>query len=152
MLVYAKETLADTAPEAGPLLHAHWEAIALNKYFIKLNPDWNRYEELERLGVLQVFTARHEGRLVGYFVMLVVPHLHYMDHLFAHNDIIYIDPEHRKGFAAMKLIKFAEEELKKMGVSVMMVNIKRHKPFDALLARMGYNHVENIYAKRLRAE
>jgi hypothetical protein len=38
-----------------------------------------------------------------------------------------------------------------MGVSVMMVNVKRHKPFDALLERMGYNHIENIYAKRLRA-
>ena len=152
MLVYAKETLAKTAPEAGPLLHAHWEEIALNKDFIKLNPDWDRYEELERSKVLHVFTARHEGKLVGYFVMLVVPHLHYMDHLFAHNDIIYISPEHRKGFAAMRLIRFAEEHLRAMGVSVMMVNVKRHKPFDALLDRMGYNYIENIYAKRLRSE
>jgi len=75
--------------------------------------------------------------------------LHYQDHSFAHNDVIFVDPEYRKGFTAWRLIKFATEQLELAGVSVMMINIKRHKPFDKLLQRLGFTESESIYSKRL---
>jgi len=31
----------------------------------------------------------------------------------------------------------------------MMINIKRHKPFDKLLQRLGFTETESIYSKRL---
>ena len=149
MILFHVEQLKDCASEAMPLIEAHWQEIALHQDTIQLNPNWQQYFRLEEEGKLHVYTAREDDKLVGYFVMIVVPHLHYSDHSFAHNDVIYVDPEYRKGFTAWRLIKFATEQLELAGVSVMMINIKRHKPFDKLLQRLGFTETESIYSKRL---
>jgi len=149
MISYQQESLVTTKEDARPLLEKHWEEIALNKDTIKLNPDWDAYAELEDAGVLKIFTARLDGQLIGYFVVFVKEHLHYKDHLFAYNDILFLTKEYRKGFTGAKLMKFAEKCLKEDGVSVVIVNTKRHKPFDVLLNWLGYKHIENIYSKVL---
>ena len=109
------------------------------------------YADLEASGNLKIFTARDGSALVGYFVVFVRNHIHYKDHLFAHNDILFLSEPYRKGFTGIKLIKFAEECLKVDGVSVLTINTKTHKPFDGVLQRLGFNHVENIYSKLLRS-
>jgi GNAT superfamily N-acetyltransferase len=149
-ITYQQESIASCKGEVEHLLYLHWEEIALNKEVIKLNPDWDAYYELEGTGSLKIFTARFDGELVGYFVVLCRKHLHYVDHLFAFNDLIYLRKDHRKGFTGAKLMKFAEKCLREDGVSVMIVNTKRHKPFDSLLEWLGYKHTENIYSKLLR--
>jgi len=149
MITYQQESLVTTKEDARPLLEKHWEEIALNKDTIKLNPDWDAYADLEDAGVLKIFTARLDGQLIGYFVVFVKEHLHYKDHLFAYNDILFLTKEYRKGFTGAKLMKFAEKCLKEDGVSVVIVNTKRHKPFDVLLNWLGYKHIENIYSKVL---
>ena len=68
---YQQEFLSTVVEDIKPLLKEHWEEIALNKEKIKLNPDWDTYEELEHQGRLKVFTARQDGSLVGYFVIIV---------------------------------------------------------------------------------
>jgi GNAT superfamily N-acetyltransferase len=149
-ITYQQESLVTCEEDAKELLVQHWEEIALNKELIKLNPDWPAYYKLEEVGALKVFTARSEGNLVGYFVVICRPHLHYVDHVFAFNDVLYLNKSYRKGLTGAKLMKFAEKCLKEDGVSVMIVNTKRHKPFDSLLQWLGYTHVENIYSKTLR--
>lgn len=149
-ITYQQESLVTCKDDAASLLEQHWEEIALNKQTILLNPDWETYYDLEDAGFLKVFTARSEGKLVGYFVVICKNHLHYKDHVFAFNDVLYLQKEYRKGFTGAKLMKFAEKCLKEDGVSVVVVNTKRHKPFDILLSWLGYNHVENVYTKLLR--
>ena len=149
MIKYQQESLVTVKEDARPLLEKHWEEIALNKDKIKLNPDWDIYADLEDAGVLKIFTARSDGKLVGYFVVFVKAHIHYKDHLFAYNDILFLSREYRKGYTGAKLIKFAEKCLKEDGVSVVVVNTKRHKPSDVLLKWLGYKHIENIYSKVL---
>lgn len=148
MLTYAKETLAQMAHEIGPLLVDHWREVTPDQERILLEPNWPKYAELEKAGALHIFTARHDGGLVGYFVALLVPNLH-SSRMYAYNDMVYIAPEHRKGFAAHRLIRMAEAWLKEAGAAVIMVNVTRKKPFDALLQRMGYSHIENVYSKHL---
>ncbi len=148
-VVYAEETLNQAKADAIPLLIRHYEEIALNKDIIKFNPNWDMYEKYESIGALKIYTAREDGIMIGYFVVSVAPNLHYQDHIFAQNDIIYIAPEHRKGFTGWKLIKFAEEKLKEYGASILMINVKRHKPFDKLLDRLGFENIENVFSKRL---
>jgi len=150
-ITYQQEFLVTTEREARPLLEKHWEEIAINKDHIKLNPDWEAYADLEASGNLKIFTARNDGALVGYFVVFVRKHIHYKDHLFAHNDILFLSEPYRKGYTGIKLIKFAEECLKADGVSVLTINTKTHRPFDGVLQRLGFNHVENIYSKFLRS-
>lgn len=148
-MTYQQEFLAAVYIEIQKLLELHWRDIALNQSKIKLNPDWDRYEEAEKSGQLKIFTARNEGQLVGYFVCLVTKSLHYKDHTFAHNDVLFLHPNYRKGLAGWRLMKFAERCLSDDGVALLMVNTKTHKPFDVLLQRLGYSHIENVYSKVL---
>lgn len=145
---YQQEFYFTLRKDIEELIKLHWEEVALNKEAIKLNPDYERYEELDAQGVLKFFSARENGELVGYFAVVVQKSLHYQDHLFANNDVLFLHPKHRKGLTGMKLIRFAENCLKADGVSLLTINTKTHLPFDALLKRMGYIHIENIYSKR----
>lgn len=146
---FKQEFLATCFEEAGELFELHYREIALNQDAIKLNPDIEQYEEAERIGALKIFTARDEGKIVGYFAVLVTRSLHYADHIYANNDVIFLHPEYRKGFTASKLIKFALDCLAQDGISMVFINTKLHRPFDILLRRLGFDHVENVYAKRL---
>ena len=145
----AQEFLYNVELECQSLIEMHWDEIALNQEKIKLNPDWDAYHNLELQDKLKIFTAREDGLLVGYFVVIVTPNIHYKDHLFASNDIIYLHPDYRKGMTGVKLIKFAEKCLSEDGVSVMTINTKIHKPFDLILERLGFKCIERVYSKYL---
>ena len=144
---YQQEFLDGVVEDAKHLLEEHWEEVALNKDKIKLNPDWDAYHDLEQKGMLKAFTAREGDKLVGYFVVVVQRNLHYKDHLFASNDIVFLHPDYRKGRTGIKLIQFAEKCLKEDGVSVLAINTKVHKPFDNLMQFLKFSLVERIYSK-----
>lgn len=148
-LSYQRESYFAIQDEVKSLLMDHWEELASHKDKIKLNPDFTTYEMLDSTGTLGVYTARSEGKLVGYFSIIAKKHPHYQDHYFATNDLIYLHPDYRKGMAGYKLIKFVEDDLKRMGVSVLLINTTIHLPFDPLLERMGFGLEERIYSKYL---
>ena len=137
MILYHVERLRDIHEELKPLIENHWKEVALNQGTINLNVNWDAFFQMDDDGRLHCSTAREGDKLVGYFVNIIVPHLHYADHLFSHNDAIYVDPSYRK------------EQLTIAGVSVMMINTKMHKPFDRLLQRLNFVGTETIYSKRL---
>jgi len=149
VIKFAREKFTDVCDEIKPLLEDHWQEIALNKDKIKLNPDWNRYFQMECAEQLAIFTMRDNGKMVGYFVIIMIKHLHYVDHVFAFNDIIFVHPSYRKGMNAIRFIKFCESEVKKIGASVLTINSKVHAPFGSILERIGYAHIEQIYSKAL---
>ena len=72
----AHECLASVKEDIKPLLEEHWELVALNQGKIKLNPNWEEYARLDAAGVLRVFTAREDGELVGYCVLVVSRSMH----------------------------------------------------------------------------
>mgnify|MGYP001250854184 FL=1 len=144
-VTYQIENFYTLKQQVDELFQKHWEEIALYKDKMKLNPDWEFYEHLYQEGMLGLYTARKGSKLIGYFVVIAKPHPHYKDHLVAANDIIFVDPDHRKGLVGYKLIKFAKENLKQLGVSVLAVNIKVHKPFDKVLQRLGFENTERLY-------
>lgn len=149
MITYQQEFLATCRDDCQELIRLHWEEIALNQEKIKLNPDWDSYETLEMNDSLKIFTARDGSKLVGYFVVLVGRSLHYKDHIFAENDILYLHQDYRKGYTGIKLIKFAEKCLKEDGVSILKVNTKVHQPFDSLMSFLKFNLIERVYTKYL---
>jgi hypothetical protein len=144
-LSYQQEFLSQVEEDIKYLIELHWDEIALNKDSIKLNPDWDAYSSLEKQGKLKVFTSREGGLLVGYFVVVLGTNIHYKDHMFANNDVIYLHKDYRKGFAGIRLIK-------EDGVSVLTINIKVHKPFDKVLERLKFKHIERVYSKYLKGE
>ena len=149
---YQQEFLSQVENDILVLIDLHYKEIALNKNKVKLNPDWDVYRDLEDQGKLKIFTARDDTTLVGYFVVVVGTNMHYKDHTFACNDIIYLHKDYRKGFAGIKLIKFAKKCLTDDGVSILTINTKVHQPFDKVLDRLGFNLIERVYSSYLQGD
>ena len=131
-----------------PLLQAHWREIA-HYQDIELKPDVETYARLQAAGQLRCYTARDSGRLIGYVVFFVRPNPHYATSLQAHQDVLFVALDYRKGMVGVRLIRFAEQRLKAEGVQVIYHHAKRTNKVGELLKRLGYELVDEIYAKRL---
>ena len=133
-------------PEIYPLFEKHWAEIAHFKD-IPLNPDTARYFQLDAAGFMRVFTARAEGKLVGYAVYFVMPHLHFKQSRHATQDVFFIDKEHR-GFG-MRFLRWCDEELRKEGVQVVANAVSEANDYSLVLRRMGYKRSDQMYVRRL---
>jgi hypothetical protein len=145
MISLQRETVNDIMSDAGALLLAN-NSEAVGEDF-KLCVDWPRYGEIEASGALEIFTVRDDDKLTGYAVFFVVPHLHYAENIFALCDTIYIDPKHRQ--SAVKLFRYAEQELKLVGVEKIMLTITLRKNFLPLAKYLGYSEEEIVVSKRI---
>lgn len=158
-LTFTFETIGDALRDGFEDLAAlHWEEVALNKDTIPLVPDWDKYRYLERAGVLKSICARRAGKLIGYDVFFVQPAMHYSTSLWAVNDILYLDPEERRGLAGARLVRQSEKMLRDLGVQKVIYHTKlhvhlghgkAHGTVGDLLIKLGYKHVENVLAKTL---
>lgn len=145
----AIETVEQVKSDILPLLKEHWEEAEANKELIKMNPCWDTYLKLQDEGMLGIFTARKDGDLVGYFVVIANKNPHCKDHIFGVNDVIYLKPEYRGTYLGSDMIMYAEKYMAKYGASVFVINTKTHIPFDSVLKRLGFTHIENVYSKAI---
>jgi mannose-6-phosphate isomerase-like protein (cupin superfamily) len=145
---FQEERVSALWDESMPLLERHFDEIAHYKD-IALAPDQVTYEEMERAGVLRCYTARHNGELVGYAVFFVRPGMHYRHSLQAIQDVLFVVPERRVGTTGIRLIRFAEARLKALGVQVVYHHAKLTNRVGELLVKLGYELVDQLYAKRL---
>lgn len=147
------QQLADGLEDLAAL---HWEEVAGDKDVIPLAPDWDRYRALEKSGVFKCLAARRDGILIGYSWWLVGPSLHYMTTKHAVNDLIFLDPDERRGLAGVRLIREGERALRDLGVVKViyhskpnvLLGQKKHTLGD-LLVVLGYHLIEHSYAKVL---
>src|SRR3990167_4142324 len=115
------EKVSQVLNEIIPLCIKHWEEIAHFKD-IPLEIDRDGYARLENLGLLRIFTAREDTKLIGYSIYIVSYNMHYKSSLQAKQDVLYIDKE-KRGFGH-KFILWCDEQLKKEGVQVVYHHIK----------------------------
>ena len=149
MTTYNVEKFDRFYDEALPLLEAHRVEVAAH-LDIPLSVDVARYRALEVAGALRIFAARHEDQLVGYAVFITSPNAHYTSSLCAAQDVLYVDPAHRRGRVGLNLVRFAEAELRRLGVQVVTQHVKvAHPALGRLLEHENYTMVEHVYAKRL---
>lgn len=149
VICYRREAASpELFDEMRPLLESNYGEIAVNMGEA-LDPDWDAYSYLERLGVLRVFTARdsYSNRLMGYAVFFVRVHQHYKGSLQAIADVIYIDPAER-GYAP-GFFRWIDDMLRIEGVKVVHHSVTKYRDFSAMLTRMGYEFVSTNYARRL---
>jgi len=144
---FQKEILYMVMEDIEYLLKLHYQELTLHKEHIALDPDWERYADLERAGKLLIFTARDEERLVGYSVFFINNHIHYKNNLFAVNDVLFLHPEYRKNSCGPRLIKFCDEEVSKLGKVKITWHVKVSRDFRPILHRLGYVDEEVICGK-----
>lgn len=149
MIVFAREKVQALWPELFPLFEAHYHEIA--KYQdIELSPNTEAYEAMENAGVLRWYTARSEGRLIGYASFVVQRHLHYSKSLNATQDLVFLDPAYRGGRTGYRLMRYTEEQLKAEGVQVITHHVKvGHPALAGLLEFMGYEVMDLVYTRRV---
>lgn len=149
-ITFQVERVTDILGEVKPLIEAHWEEIALYKDQFPLNPDYEKYKAMDAAGALHAVTARTaDDELIGYYISFIMPHLHYQDCIIAMNDILFLREDYRHGRVGMKMIGFAEQELRKLGVHRMMMHVKVQHDFSPMLLRMGYTESERCFEKLL---
>ena len=147
--VFQREAFVDFFDEAIPLLRLHYAEIAHFKD-IPLDVDVERYLQIERAGMLRIYTARLDGNLVGYAVFFISTNGHYKASLQAVQDVIYLDPARRNSRIGLGLLDFCDAELRREGVQVVMHHVKlAHPALGRILSRKGYAPIDVIYAKRL---
>lgn len=134
---YQVERLATTCDEALPLLERHYEEIAQFKSVQKLDPDWDAYAALERAGKLWMMTARDNGVLIGYIVMIVTTDMHYRKLLRAVEDIHFILPEYRRGLTGYKLLSRTVRAMRERGVGTVTFRTKANASHGLLFERLG---------------
>ena len=151
---YAEEQLTDSLfDEILPLLVAHQDEVGHYKD-IPLHIDQATYQKMAAIGLLAIFSAREAGQLIGYSIYFVSPSLHYSGYTFASSDALYVCPSFRAMSIGRSLIKFAHQQLKKRGVSAVYQHGKHKESLNIgpLFRRLGYEHLDDVWAIRLDKE
>lgn len=148
MITFQEESFEACLPELKPLFEIHWKEIALHQDIIKLDMCYDEYIAIEKQGGLHLIVARDAGRIVGYHLAFIRPHLHYRQSLSAIVDIYFVLPSHRGG-TGMRMLRFAEKSLKARGVQKIFTACKLHHDVGRLFDRLGYQEIERMYAKVL---
>jgi len=115
---------------------------------LKLDPEFERYAQLEKIGALRAYTARLDGKLIGFCLFLFHPHIHFKNNIFALHDILYIMPEHR-GFG-YEFLKWCNQQLKSDGADVILYSVSLKFNYGSLLKRLGFRLSDHIYTKEIK--
>lgn len=149
-LTFQSERWRDLADELRPLLFSQWEELALDRDTIPLDPDWDRYRDLDEKGALDFTTVRDAGRLVGWYVNVVAPHPHYKSTLFGFLDLYYVLPEYRKARVGLGLFAAMEKAMRNRGIKEVISITKSHLNVAPLFDRLGWRETGITYTKVLR--
>lgn len=126
----------------------HYEALALNKDKVPLDPDYDIYLAMNEVGKILCATLRDDKReMMGYFIGLVNPGLHYKTCLTLTMDIFWVCPAARGQWVGVKLFRCVEEEAKRLGVQRVFYGSKVHQDASMLFKRLGCEEVETSYTK-----
>lgn len=141
------------------MLHLHWEEVENHHEDAPLAINWTAYRNLERAGVLRLLLLRRTGQLVGYSVWFVQPTLHHALSTWAVCDVLYVDPDTRRGRAGVQLIVEGERMLRELGVKAITYTVKPARQrgdlgykrgrdsVGVLLSKLGYALDEETWAK-----
>lgn len=149
-IVFAEEPLTyKVLDEAVPLTIDHW--IEVGRKDVALVPKYEDYPIWYENGLLKLFTARVEGTLVGYAVFFIRKHQHYGDDVWAIQDLMFLQKEHREGLTGYKFVKFCDRALEESGVSVIHVAVNKDRNYGRLLERIGYGVTEVGFSRKTRS-
>lgn len=145
---YQIESVADWAKDSAPLVYRHWQELGLD-LDLKIRPDIDRMTQMEHAGIWKTFTVRREGRLLGYVLAVLSPHLHYSTSApMLIVDAYYILPEYRQGTGA-KLLKFVEAMAKQWGAIKIYLSCKVHEDHSDLFKALGFKLSDYAFIKRI---
>jgi GNAT superfamily N-acetyltransferase len=153
MTVIRAESFEEICNELFPLFHQHWRELGPYKDLMPLAPDFASYNFLEASGQLLTLTARKDGFLVGYVIVIIKTGLHYSTTLQAITDIPYVLPSVRGRGIGVRLLLAAQEELRTRKVGPWFASYKINSELapsmDKLLRWLGMKPCDMQFSKWL---
>jgi len=146
MIDYTIETYETIHIDIEPILEKHYTEVEWAQEFIPLNPDFDKYQDLDERGDIIFLGMREEGVLVGYATFMLYDHPHHKGTTFASSDLLYIDPKYR-GAEVMKFFDWCEANLKEEGADVINVSFKILHDHPNLMFHLGFESTEVVYSK-----
>lgn len=136
--------------EAKSLYIEHAKEIGLPGFPDAVHNPWiDRYQQLVQGGYFYTVSMRFHGALIGYALFVVDYHTHFDDILIASSDSFYIKPEYR-GKYFKKFSKFIEDDLREVGINLLVMNINTSKDYSKVLKRYGYDPIGIQMGKKLQ--
>lgn len=151
-ITFQIERWADYARDAAPLWREHYDEIAADKDRMKMAPDAARFEALDAGGQLLITTARRDGRMIGYVVMILAVHMHYAETPCVFEDAYFLSPSERRGeglnfraHVGVRLIEAAIENAKAAGAKKLFFHTKEIRSVAVILKRLGMKKCDELY-------
>jgi hypothetical protein len=142
------EKFSDIMVELPELFSEQYSELVVDKDGLTDDADYQRYVGLEKLQVLHCITARHNGKLIGYFFNMVVYHLQHRGMKTSMSDLIYILPEYRKGTGVgLSLLRAGVTEMRKLGVKKMYVTAKINTALGVVLNKLKFRMIEVVFSR-----
>lgn len=123
--------------------------MTTNKELMKLKPDYDAYFAAEKAEKTLIIGAFSGETLIGYSVNFVIKNLHYSDLIMCQNDLLYLDPEYRKGITGIRLLRETEKRAKALGANFVAWHAKPDTVLDQVLTRLKYKVQDIIYTKEI---
>jgi predicted GNAT superfamily acetyltransferase len=143
-------TVSDKVAELFPLLQAHRDELATAKHLMEVAPNLEAYRALEQCGALLALVAYLDDEIVGYSVNFIGSHMHYSGLRYAHNDALFVKPEHRGGRLGLKLMRETEWLAREKGARMMMWHAKPNTALEKILPRLDYAVQDVIFSKEMQ--
>lgn len=140
------EKFSDIQDEIHALHLLHWQETEKYRHGLTMNPNYAEFFRRERSGQLIQFTLRDGDALVGNLRMFVATSIHTQTR-YASEDTLFIKPEHRGGFAAVALMRFAEACLLSIGIREIRASSKLVNNAGVLMRRLGYEPFATEFVK-----
>jgi len=144
LITFQIENWSECVDEVAQLVTDHWREVANDRDKIPLDPDWEKYRNMDKAGILVLMTVRDDGVMVGYSLFVVMSLTHYKSNTVAMNDIIYVHPKYRGPRVGMRFIEFCHKELAQSKVHRICWHIKPVNNWTPILLRMGYRVEEYV--------
>jgi GNAT superfamily N-acetyltransferase len=150
--VIQAESLRDAVDELHELHQQHWLETEKHRHGLQMRPDYAAMARSERAGRLLQFTVRHDDDgMVGNLRLYIHTSAHTQTR-FSEEDTLFVLPAHRGALLGLKLCKYAEMALWKLGVKEIRSNSKLVNHADVLMKRMRYQPVATQFVKIMTEE
>lgn len=134
---------------ADSILHEHYDRTDTKIDIPPVNYNWLHYKAVEDTGMLLCLGAREEGKMLGFAMYYVMKHPHHVDALWAACDGLCVSVDGRGKGVGRKLLEFAEQEFRQMGVTRMIQMGRSWYKGETLYEKMGFTMTEQVFYKDL---
>jgi len=148
-MIIREETFDQVITDILPLLVEHYHDAPLNHKELKLDADFIRYKEMMDNKQVRIFTARDNGRLVGYSAWNIGSSPHFKGVVYAISELIFVVKDYRKGWIPYNILKNTLPKLAELGVGRISVGDGNNKSLRVFLKRLGLTKSEERYEKCL---